>query len=153
MKHYNTRLKLPSGLAGSYAPDDGCDPRWDPPASREAGLGRGGSDRRKLRQLCAQVHRTLSVSWPEHSLPLQCSSVSQVIPAPNAHNLLVLVHCNRPADEISDRTLLDELHAATPRLRHEVARDIHRKRVPRLDFTILPRSRCHATHTANACSE
>ena len=139
MKQPKRRKQLPSGLAGSYAEDDGLDPRFDPTVAHEAGLDSGGKERRKLRQLCAQVARSLELAWPDDTAPLETTRVDQVLPAPNSHQLLVLVHCNRQSREIPDVQLLAALQAVSGRLRQAVAADIHRKRVPQLRFAIVPR--------------
>lgn len=153
------RIRLPSGLAGSYDEADGKDPRFDPSPAVEAGLGRGG-DRRKLSQLCSQVLRTLQLAWPagnelaETELAeteqvgngwpaggdvLGWTSPAEVVPAPNSHNLLVMIHCNQPIHLVSDQAVLDAIHSRSDELRGEVARAITRKRAPRLSFALIPR--------------
>ena len=132
------RNTLPSGLAGSYDSADGKDPRFDPSPAREAGL-EGNEDRRKLMQLCSQVLRTLHLVWPAGGEGLDSTSPTEVLPAPNSHNLLVLVYCNQSPDLLPDSIILDAIQKHSDELRQEVARSITRKRTPRLSFAIMPR--------------
>ena len=132
------RKRLPSGLAGSYDASDGMDPRFDPAPAREAGIG-GSGDQRKLRQLCSQVLRTLQMIWPTDNASLDSTSPADVLPAPNSHNLLVMVDCTQPPEALPDQQILDAIAQKTDVLRGEVARAITRKRTPRLSFAVFPR--------------
>jgi len=119
-------------LCADLSPEDGVDPRL---------LARGGDtdDRRKTWQLCSQVHDSLRLILGEaaderlHSL-----EVREVLPAPNAAQLLVLLV---PLDSLSteERAQTEAaLHAAAGWIRSEVTRDITRKRAPRLLLQLLP---------------
>lgn len=145
MKQQNRKRKrLPSGLAGSYDDADGMDPRFDPSPASEAGLGKNG-DRRKLQQLCSQVLRALQLAWPTNNDILASTDPREVLPAPNSHNLLVLVYCNQSIDQVSDQTVLDAIAQHADFLRQQVARTITRKRAPRIAFAVIPRDPAEAT--------
>jgi ribosome-binding factor A len=96
----------------------------------------GGSERsgdRKTLQLCRQVSRSLSyVLGGLGDDVLGGLFVESVAPAPNASHLLVTVSSQDA--EATPETIITRLHAATPRLREEIASDINRRRVPELTF-------------------
>ena len=95
------------------------------------------SDRKAL-QLCGQVRRTLSLAFSgELADPvLQTLEVDAVVPAPDASRLLVRVRLPiAPTPQIVV-DVLERLGHARGRLRHEIARDIVRKRVPELTFQV-----------------
>ena len=93
----------------------------------------GRSSDRKALQLCRQVSRSLSyVLGSLGDDVLGGLYVESVDPAPNASHLMVTVSSLDP--EATPETILTRLHAAQPRLREEIARDIHRRRVPELTF-------------------
>ncbi|WP_425616188.1 hypothetical protein NA78x_006127 [Anatilimnocola sp. NA78] len=119
-------------LCADLSPEDGVDPRL---------LARGGDtdDRRKTWQLCSQVHDSLRLILGEaaderlHSL-----EVREVLPAPNAAQLLVLLV---PLDVLTaeERQQTEAaLNAAAGWIRSEVTSDITRKRAPRLLLQLLP---------------
>lgn len=132
------RTTLPSGLAGSYDEADGKDPRFDPSPALEAGVA-GKGDRRKLMQLCSQVLKTLQLVWPSGGDILDWTGPAEVLPAPNSHNLLIIIHCNQSPELLPDPIILDAIQQRSDDLRQEVARAISRKRTPRLSFAIMPR--------------
>jgi ribosome-binding factor A len=102
-------------------------------AKRRSGGESGRSGDRKTLQLCRQVSRSLSyVLGSLGDDVLGGLHVESVEPAPNASHLLVTV--SSLDAEASPETILIRLHAAQPRLREEIARDIHRRRVPELTF-------------------
>lgn len=112
--------------------DDQIDPRtyFDRRSPEEESL-------RRARMLCAQVRECLHVALggvAEDPLLLDLC-VEEVVPAPDASRLRVRLRCP------NDVPLTDAKAALTPivgRLRTEVAREIHRRRVPTLVFEILP---------------
>lgn len=118
-------------LCADLSPEDGIDPR---------DLARGGTsdDRRKTWQLCSQVHDALRLimgeAADERLLGLE---VREVLPAPNAAQLLVLLV---PLDKLTDeerRETEAPLQAAAGWIRTEVTAAITRKRAPRLLFQLL----------------
>jgi ribosome-binding factor A len=136
------RVRLPSGLAGRYDDLDGLDPRFDPKASGSLGSPSGvagGVERRKLQQLCSQVTRLLTLAWPDSHPHLDATCIHEVVPAPNSHNLLVLVSCSLAGTQLRDEQILDALETQRDFLRQEMAKGINRKRIPRLSFAVLPR--------------
>lgn len=114
----------------SWHSDDGIDPRsFFRPKRRR--------DERKTRQLCGQVARVLNGVLGESGDPsLYDLMVEEVQPAPDSSHLQVIVI---PMGENATATpgeLLQALSRAQPMMRAEVARSIHRKRVPSLTFQI-----------------
>lgn len=141
------RIQLPSGLAGRYEHLDGHDPRFDyqlKDSEETWGASSSGKERRKLRQLCCQVMRVLSLAWPDDHVWLSATHVHDVLPAPNSHNLLVMVSCSLTVGQLSDEQILNALVPYREILRRHVAEGINRKRTPQLSFAVLPRSQ-------NAC--
>ena len=91
----------------------------------------------KVRQLCAQVHRSLSVVLPGcRDEAVQGLSVEDVGPFPNGARLLVRVR-HWDDDRYSRLELLQRLGHLKGLLRAEVAAAIHRKRTPELLFEVL----------------
>jgi ribosome-binding factor A len=108
--------------------DDEVDPRLD---RRE---GASGTFRRKARQLCAQVARTLNGVLAECGDDvLRELLVESVVPSPNTLRLLVTVV---PCSAIEVSQVLQHLERARGRLRSETATAIHRRRAPDLSFRV-----------------
>jgi ribosome-binding factor A len=113
-------------------PDDEVDPRvffGDTSETRKRNW--------KAQQLCKQVERAAAVTLADRaSDEIIGASVLSVEPAPDARRLLVVV-CLGPgkaAEHIPEARA--ELARATPAFRDEVARSIHRKRVPEIVFDV-----------------
>jgi ribosome-binding factor A len=94
----------------------------------------------KALQLCKQVERAVSVTlaseWLDDALVGAC--VASVDPAPDASRLrvVVLLAPGRDVDAIGPARAA--LQAAGAEFRAEVARSIHRKRVPEVVFDVCP---------------
>ena len=97
-----------------------------------------GLAKRKLRQLCRQVERTLITAFgdvdDERILELE---VGGVLPWPNASRLLVMVRPGDPRSEVDRSAILEALGEARTALRSAVGGAISRKRVPELCFEVL----------------
>ncbi|HEV3446065.1 MAG TPA: hypothetical protein VG099_15595 [Gemmataceae bacterium] len=114
-------------------PGDGVDPRLDDTFTPRRVVNR------KALQLCQQVARTLA-----SVLSGECSDdrlrdllVESVQPGPDSTRLLVTVYPG-PAFAAGDtESVLRALYGATAMLRAQIARAIHRKRVPELVFQVL----------------
>jgi ribosome-binding factor A len=117
-------------FSNEMGPEDGVDPRI---FFRKANHRK---PQRKALQLCGQIARELSqiLAWEMNDEVLGGLTVEAVIPAPNASHLLVVVSTTEPR-EVGD--ILERLQAHLGHLRGEVARAIHRKRVPELTFRVL----------------
>jgi hypothetical protein len=94
----------------------------------------------KVAQLCKQVERAatgaLEGEWTSDAL--LGAAVASVAPAPDASRLRVLVVLS-PAKETTDvERARAALVALTPAFREEVARSVHRKRVPEIVFEVMP---------------
>jgi ribosome-binding factor A len=119
---------------GQVRDDDGVDPRdffkQRPHSRKEA---------RKARQLCRQVSETLDMvlSGECRNELLQSLHVFSVDPAPNASRLLVTLCADVAKNRFDRPAILDLLHDQAGRLRCEVARAVHRKRVPTLVFHVV----------------
>ena len=114
-------------------PGDGLDPRRDDMSTPRRVVNR------KALQLCAQVARTLAnvLSGECGDDRLRDLLVESVQPAPDSTRLLVTVYPG-PAFAASDtEPVLRALYGATGMLRGQIARAIHRKRVPELVFQVL----------------
>ena len=91
---------------------------------------------RKTLQLCRQVERSLCYALGSVGGDvLGGLLVMSVDPAPDASHLLVSVSISD--DDVQPEEALQHLGSALPRLRQEVARDIHRRRVPELGFRCI----------------
>ena len=96
---------------------------------------------KKSLQLCRQVACCLNLVLGDCDDPIvQHMSVLSVAPAPDCSRLLVTLAVDRPmADGPLDHDhLLTRVTLQLPRLRHEIARAIHRKRVPNLALQLVP---------------
>ena len=119
--------------AGDVYPDDETDPsRFFGTADRDK---RGN---RKLLQLCKQVERAAAITLASvcSSDALIGASVASVEPAPDSGRLVVTVILaggSAPENAIEAH---DALRRSTPAFREEVARSVHRKRVPELLFDV-----------------
>ena len=92
---------------------------------------------RKALQLCRQVQRALSYALSDCDDDVLAGLyVESVEPAPNDKHLMVTV---QPLDaDVMPEDVLARLHHVIGRLRAEVAKDIHRKKVPELSFRCIP---------------
>ena len=92
-----------------------------------------GRDKRKDMQLCAQVRGAIEMALMEFGdEALHGAWVREVLPNPDAKSLIVIV-------EAADREGASAaLHALHPRIRHEMAGAIHRKRTPELTIRVVP---------------
>ncbi len=114
-------------------PDDEADPNR---FFGEAGRSRRGN--RKVLQLCKQVERAAAVTLASvcESDSLLGASVAAVEPAPDSGRLMVTVVL-APGKGVEDipeaRSVLLRSRAA---FREEVARSVHRKRVPEIVFDV-----------------
>lgn len=93
---------------------------------------------RKALQLCGQVRRTLSLAFAADlgDPRLQMLEVDAVSPAPDATRLLVRVRLPEVPTPRLVGEVLSRLAQARGRLRHAIARDIVRRRVPELTFQV-----------------
>ncbi|NQU26112.1 MAG: ribosome-binding factor A [Candidatus Nealsonbacteria bacterium] len=119
---------------GQIRDGDGVDPREFFHQSRF-----GRKEDRKAKQLCRQVAETLDMvlSGECHDELLQSLHVFSVEPAPNASRLLVTLCADVEEDRFDRPAILGLLNDQAGRLRYEVARTIHRKRVPTLVFHVV----------------
>lgn len=94
---------------------------------------------RKTLQLCAQVRRAIYNALPTQEVPgSECLTIEAVEPAPDAHRLLVVVALPPDAAEIAP-LIQARLARWAALLRADVARHIHRKRVPELALQLRVR--------------
>lgn len=130
MKRKNSRKDKLANLRGEPGEEDGADPR----TVFQKKSYRGN---RKALQLCRQVQRALTYALGDcDDEVLAGLYVESVEPAPNDKHLMVTV---QPLDkDILPEDVLVRLHHAAGLLRSEVARDIHRKRVPELTYRCIP---------------
>lgn len=122
------RLKF----CGELNEDDGVDPRtYFKPSRRQA------KENKKAKQLCRQVQQTLNYVLTDcDDEQIQWLFVTQVVPAPDSSCVLVLIEYGGRPEEFNRIDLLSRLADQTGRLRLEVGRSIHRKRVPNLTFSV-----------------
>ena len=118
---------------GDVRPGEEADPRrfFEEP-------DRSGKRNWKVRQLCKQVERAASVT-----LAAECegdallgAAVALVEPAPDSSRLMatVVLAPGKGADDLADARAA--LARSTASFRAEVARTIHRKRVPEIVFDV-----------------
>jgi ribosome-binding factor A len=89
--------------------------------------------------MCSQVQRTLDqiLSGELDDDRLRDVYVSQVVPAPDAHCLMVSVSPLGFAKDFQPQVVLARLAEHTGRLRSELARAINRKKTPELVFRVV----------------
>lgn len=89
---------------------------------------------RKTLQLAAQIRQTLELTLADVGEPVLAEvMVDSVEPAGGAGHYVVVVTGSADPDEV-----LAALGRAAPRLREEVADDVHRRRAPNLVFRYVP---------------
>lgn len=116
-------------LCAELGPEDGQSAReFHRKSTRRA------DDRRKQDQLCGQIARALNLALPGATVAALRVCTVKTCTAPRSGDVQVTV-CGPPEAGPA-------LEAARGWLRTEVAAAIHRKRVPRLDFILLP-AVCH----------
>ena len=114
---------------GEIHEEDGIDPREWFKKSRSS-----NQQNRKIWQLCRQVARTLEFVLTDCDDSLvQSMDVITVVPNPDGSCLRVHVSCNEPS---SVNEAIQALQRQASRLQFEIARSIHRKKVPNLTFTV-----------------
>jgi ribosome-binding factor A len=121
--------KILRSLCAEVAPDDGIDPRSLAKHYRQR------KPAHQTRRLCSQVADTLGdlLAGQAGDDVLQSLHVVSVDPAPDASRLLVTV--GAPTGEGLDPfEVIEHLERASPRLRHDVAAAITRKRAPTLVY-------------------
>ncbi len=94
----------------------------------------------KTAQLCKQAFRIISLTLAGDCRDpvLQGLIVASVAPAPNAHHLLITLWL-KPGDSPPDFALVyQRLEQVKGLLRAAIAADICRKKVPEIDFVVLP---------------
>ncbi len=96
-----------------------------------------GNDR-KTKQLCSQVRRVLEYGVDEALHGEALIAVSDVIPAPDASHLLVLVQPLGDTTAEETEQIQRRLTASSAELRQMVAESINRKKAPSLSFQVLP---------------
>lgn len=123
-------------MCGQPGPEDGLDPRDYFKAARQR------RDSRKDWQVCRQVFETLNyvLSGDGRDMVLCGLNVAEVVPAPDATRLLVVVEPLDQLDAIDPVLILQRLKQATGRLRAAVASSISRRKVPELIFQLADRS-------------
>jgi hypothetical protein len=115
--------------------DDGQDPRYF--FRKETQPTKAG---RKAMQLCAQVADTLGLLFSGETSDeiIQSLEILDVLPAPNAAQLLVTVAPAAGAPPLDEAEVRTALARAAGWLRGEIAATITRKRAPRLSFRFIP---------------
>lgn len=123
-------------LCGEIHEEDGQHPRdWYHTKRSTVGL------ERKTQQLCRQVARTLELVLGDCDDPIvQSAQVLNVTPNPDSSCLRVHVAVDTDIDPMHARAALT---GQISRLKFEIARSIHRKRVPNLVFHLAPHSEQH----------
>ena len=136
MRRKQPSQKRMSELCSEIGPDDGIDPR---DLVRQAARKKGG---RKTLQLSGQVAEALNYAFAavcNDDLPRELGVVA-VQPAPDESRLLVTVAPTLPGP-CDPNEVMAHVQQVLGKLRSEVARSIHRKKVPELTFHI---ARAHA---------
>jgi len=129
----NRREQL-RALCGELHDDDGVDPRefFQPNRKRD-------KDRRKSRQLCRQVQKTLDLvlSGETRDELLGDLCIVSVTSSSDSSALVVTVVADVPPDRFDRGQIEARLAMMSGRLRSEVAGAITRKRTPLLVFHVL----------------
>lgn len=125
--------KVLRSLCGRVEEGDGLDPRLEARSLRGRAES-GGSNGRKVRQLCRQALEALELSMGGDDV-LSGLTVVSVVPAPDASRLLVTA-APRPGEPFDPDAMVAALERASPRLRSEVASAITRRKAPSLAFRV-----------------
>ena len=143
MAHDKCQRERLRALCGELQDDDGVDPReyFQPTRKRDKA-------RRKSKQLCRQVHKTLDLvlSGETGDELLGDLRIVSVTSSEDSSALLVTVVADVPPDCFDRAEIEARLAKISGRLRSEVAGAITRKRTPLLVFHLLaPHSTCPAS--------
>jgi len=128
--------RKPPPPCAELRPDDGIDPGTLRPADRHRVTNR------KALQLCEQIAHTLGSVFAGECADdlLRDLLVESVQPAPDSTRLLVSVASGSSVSGADLEQIHDRLQKAAGMLRCQIARAIHRKRVPELLFRVVPRA-------------
>ncbi|MEM6796385.1 MAG: ribosome-binding factor A [Acidobacteriota bacterium] len=125
-------LRTLATLCDEPGPGDGQDPRYDRRQERSA------HGERKTWQLCKQVATAVQLALGSSADErLRELWVVEVLPAPNASNLLLLVQASSALDA-EEEEMVTALKGAQGYLRSAAAEAIHRKKAPHLTLRFLP---------------
>ena len=134
MAHNERQRKRLRALCGELQDDDGVDPRefFQPIRKRDKA-------RRKSKQLCRQVQKTLDLVFSGETRDelLGALRIVSVTSSPDSSALLVTVVADVPSDRFDRAQIEARLATVSGRLRSEVAGAITRKRAPLLVFHVL----------------
>jgi ribosome-binding factor A len=110
---------------------------FDELRARPAGRAQHAKQDRKLKQLCRQVQRTLSLAIGGELADPMLSElwVEEVRPAPDAGRLCVRLRVPQRGASVAE--IHRRLEAVEGFLRAEIARAITRKRAPQLTFELI----------------
>ncbi|XZE43274.1 hypothetical protein SH467x_002829 [Pirellulaceae bacterium SH467] len=106
-------------------------------ATGSGGRSQPSVDRKTL-QLCSQVRRVLEYGVDEVLHGEALVAVTDVIPAPDASHLLVLVQPMGDTTVEETEAIQERLVASAWQLRTMVAEGISRRKTPSLSFQVLP---------------
>lgn len=133
MAHDKRQRERLRALCGELQADDGVDPRefFRPTRKRD-------NTRRKSKQLCRQVHRTLDLVLSGETRDELLGDLRIIsVTSADASALLVTVIADVPPDHFDRAEIEARLAKMSGRLRSEVAGAITRKRTPLLIFHVL----------------
>ncbi|MCA8998063.1 MAG: ribosome-binding factor A [Planctomycetaceae bacterium] len=136
MSHQNRREINLRSLCAEWHEGDGVDPREDMrPGRRRTKLDR------KTQQLSRQIQRTLDqvLSGEVADEFLNGLRVVSMVPIAGGSRFLVTLESDRPIEQVSVSEIEKRLDGWKGTLRREVARSIHRRKTPELEFRIIPR--------------
>lgn len=110
--------------------------------SRSHGKDRVQHPGRKTLQLCAQVRHAVefALTGELDDDVLRMLHVARVDPAPDASRMIVTVVPLMDDDDHDPIEILNHLHSHAGTIRHAVATDINRKKVPELMFQFADKS-------------
>lgn len=134
MAHDQNRREQLRALCGELHDDDGVDPREFFQSNRKR-----QKDRRKSKQLCRQVQKTLDLvlSGETRDELLGDLCIVSVTSSSDSSALVVTVVADVPPDRFDRAQVEARLAMMSGRLRSEIARAITRKRTPLLVFHVL----------------
>jgi hypothetical protein len=94
---------------------------------------------RKALQLCSQIRWALEYEINETLEGQEAVTVSDVLPAPNTSNLLVMLETLEPVTWEQAALIEHKMHLRAAALRSIVSQCIQRRKTPSLTFRVRPR--------------
>ena len=94
---------------------------------------------RKALQFCSQIRWALEYEINDTLEGFEAVTISEVLPAPNTSNLLVMLETLEPTTWEQAATIESKMLLRIQALRAVVAQSIHRRKTPSFTFRVRPK--------------